>query len=132
MQTIKLLALIMIVLVLAIIALANTAPSFPMFRLINQLPGTDKLGHFLIMGTLSFFVVLAFSYKRGYWHLRRSLIVMGLLGVAIGLEELSQSLLPTRTMSLTDLLASWAGLLFFGILALGVLKILFVSLSAPK
>ena len=117
----------MIVLVLAIIILANTVPSFPIFKLVNQLPAKDKLGHFLIMGILSFFVMLAFSCKQGHWYLGRSLTIMVLLGVVIGLEELSQALVPTRTMSLTDLLASWLGLLFFGVLTLVVLKMLFVS-----
>ena len=49
--------------------------------------------------------------------IRLSLFVTLLLAIGIGLEEWSQSLFPTRTMSLIDLLASYAGVLVFAILA---------------
>ena len=48
---------------------------------------------------------------------RLVLTVSLLLSIVIGLEEWSQSLFPSRTMSLIDLGASYLGVLVFALLA---------------
>jgi len=72
-------------------------------------PDGDKLGHFLLMGSLAFGVALALP--RG-WKLRGLLILAGLLT----LEEFSQLLFARRTFDLLDLACSLAGVTVFGAL----------------
>ena len=76
------------------------------------------MGHFLLFGILSFLLnksALALLPKHN--PTRTILIVSLLLSISIGLEEWSQSLFPARTMSFTDLIASYAGMLVFAGLA---------------
>ena len=70
-------------------------------------PNGDKLGHFLLMGSLAFVVALALPER---WKLRGLLILAGLLT----LEECSQMLFPRRTFDLLDLACSLAGIAVFG------------------
>ena len=81
-------------------------------------PGGDKAGHFLLFGILSFLLnksALTLFPRRS--PARVFLTVSLLLVILIGLEEWSQSLFPSRTMSLSDLLASYAGVSLFALLA---------------
>ena len=82
-------------------------------------PGGDKAGHFILFGILSFLLnrsaVEHFAKKV---PARIVLTVSLLLAILIGLEEWSQSLFPSRTMSLTDLFASYAGVTVFALLVL--------------
>ena len=76
------------------------------------------MGHFLLFGILSFLLnnsALALLPKHN--PTRTILTVSLLLSIIIGLEEWSQSLFPARTMSFTDLIASYAGMLVFAGLA---------------
>jgi VanZ family protein len=85
---------------------------------LTDYPGGDKTGHFILFGILSFLLnksALTFLPKRT--PIRLVLTVSLLLAILIGLEEWSQSLFPARTMDLTDLLASYAGVSVFALLA---------------
>ena len=76
------------------------------------------MGHFLLFGILSFLLnksALVLLPKHN--PTRTILTVSLLLSIIIGLEEWSQSLFPARTMSFTDLIASYAGMLVFAGLA---------------
>jgi VanZ family protein len=101
------------------IVIGADAGRFP--RLLEPLydfPGGDKAGHFILFGILSFLLnksALVLFPKRT--PARLVLTVSLLLSIVIGLEEWSQSLFPTRTMSLIDLGASYAGVLVFALLA---------------
>jgi polysaccharide biosynthesis protein VpsQ len=104
--TTALFALLIVVIVVA--ANADALP-LPLERL-TKFPCGDKTGHFVLFGTLSFLVnksALILFPKRT--PARLILTVSLLLCILIGLEEWSQSLFPARTMSLNDLLASYAG-----------------------
>ena len=74
----------------------------------------DKVGHFLLMGLLSFFLnrtaLASFSS-----HKPASVILTASLSLAlfVSFEELSQQFLPTRTFSLTDLAVNYMGITFF-------------------
>jgi len=81
-------------------------------------PGGDKVGHFILFGLLSFLLnrsALSLLPKR--YPARLVLTVSLLLSILVGLEEWSQALFPSRTMSLTDLIASYAGVVSFALLA---------------
>lgn len=97
-------------LIVAIIVAANAdVLPLPLERL-TKFPGGDKTGHFVLFGILSFLLnksaLILFPQRT---PARLTLTVSLLLSILIGLEEWSQSLFPARTMSLSDLLASYAG-----------------------
>jgi VanZ family protein len=95
---------------------ANRLPDF--LERLYRFPGGDKAGHFILFGILSFLLnesALTLFPKRS--PARLILTVSLLLAIMIGLEEWSQALFPARTMSLTDLLASYSGVTLFALLA---------------
>jgi VanZ family protein len=110
--------LLFFLLIVAIILMVD-ADQFPDFvKRLYQFPGGDKAGHFILFGLLSFLLnesALTLLPKRN--PARLVLTVSLLLATLIGLEEWSQSLFPARTMSITDLLASYTGVTLFALLA---------------
>jgi VanZ family protein len=78
-------------------------------------PGVDKLGHFLLYGSLAFFAIGFFGRPR-----RTALCLASLASI----EELSQALFPARRCDPLDLLATVAGILLCAALAsaLGLTK----------
>ena len=84
-------------------------------ELLLRLPGGDKLGHFLLMGLLSFLVNLCVGLGRTGRH---SMVTVCLgLTFLVGLEELSQTWLEYRRYEVPDLVADIAGIFVFGFLA---------------
>ena len=105
-------------LIVAIILGANAGRLPRPVEQLTSFPGGDKAGHFLLFGILSFLLnKSALSLFSKQSPARLILIVSLLLAILIGLEEWSQSLFPERTMDLTDLLASYAGVTVFALLA---------------
>ena len=105
-------------LIVAIVVGADIGRFPTLLQPIYDFPGGDKVGHFILFGILSFLLnksALAFFPQRA--PTRLVLTVSLLLAIVIGLEEWSQSLFPSRTMSLFDLLASYAGVTVFALLA---------------
>ena len=105
-------------LILAIVIGANTGhlPDSP--DRIYRFPRGDKFGHLILFGLLSFLLnksALALFPKRD--PARIVLIVSLFLAILIGLEEWSQSLFPSRTMSVKDLIASYMGVFPAALLA---------------
>ncbi len=92
------------------------------FRLVRHLPGGDKTGHFLIMGTVSFLVTLAFSSARIRGRRLGAVGCVLMVGAVVTVDEFLQLLFPTRSFSLGDLLANWLGILSFGAAAWLVLR----------
>jgi VanZ family protein len=110
--------LLFCLLIVAIIVVAD-ANQFPDFiERLYQFPGGDKAGHFILFGMLSFLLnESALSLFPKPNPTRLVLTVSLLLAILIGLEEWSQALFPARTMSITDLLASYTGVTAFALLA---------------
>ena len=105
-------------LIVAIVVGANADKLPRSLDWIYYFPGGDKAGHFLLFGILSFLLnksALTLVSKRT--PARLVLTVSLLLAIMIGLEEWSQSLFPARTMSLSDLFASYTGVSVFALLA---------------
>ena len=99
---------------LLIIILADSGNLPRPIKDLYDFPYGDKVGHFLLMGLLSFFLnrtaLASFSS-----HKPASVILAVSLSLAlfVSLEELSQQFLPTRTFSLTDLAVNYMGITFF-------------------
>jgi VanZ family protein len=113
-----LVTLIFSLLIVAIVIGANMDLLPFTLRQFYDFPGGDKLGHFVLFGILSLLLnKSALSLFPKQSSVRLVLNVSLLLSIIIGLEEWSQSLFPTRTMSLTDLMASYTGVAAFALLA---------------
>ena len=114
----KYFAVVFFVFVIAVIVLADHGSLPHSIRALYDFPNGDKVGHFILFGFLTFFLTRAFlssfpSKPRGWVALSIGLI----LALFIALEEWSQQLFPTRTFDLLDLLASYAGIVAFALLA---------------
>jgi polysaccharide biosynthesis protein VpsQ len=111
-------ALVFSLFIIAVIISANTdSLPFQVRRLYN-FPGGDKAGHFILFGFLSLLLNKSAPILfPGRNPTRLILTVSLLLALLIGLEEWSQSLFPARTMSFSDLVASYAGVFTFALLA---------------
>ena len=103
------LAVTALLVIILIIISADLGILSPALVVLYRFPMGDKVGHLLLNGMLAFLVALATGLKKdGIW--------LGLLAVAITLEEFSQAVLPNRTFSLLDLAFSLLGIVVFGFL----------------
>ena len=78
-------------------------------------PGVDKVLHFLLFGTLSFFSVGWLSRYRPIY------VVLSLAGLS-ALDEFMQSVSPQRSFDLVDLACTLSGVVLFGVSAAVVLR----------
>ena len=103
--------------VVGIIVIADQAFGPQVFHWIYRIPGGDKTGHAVLMGTLAFLVNLCLNDRR--WQLgslrvqQGSLIVLALV-VA---EECSQLWIAHRTFDGLDLLSDLVGISIGGMVA---------------
>lgn len=113
----KWVTLVFIVFLISIVIIANLGLSPIVFPFIYKIPGGDKLGHFFLMGILSFLVnsALITKTKKRYskYILRGSLFIMAIVTI----EEISQIFLEYRAFSVIDLLFDYLGIILFGYLA---------------
>lgn len=93
------------------------------FGFIYDLPGRDKLFHFIGMGLLSFFMVLGFPSWATKYRIPGPLASMAAAAVLVTLEEVIQIAIPSRVFSLDDLAWSFAGVLVFGLAAAAIGRI---------
>jgi polysaccharide biosynthesis protein VpsQ len=92
-------------LVAAVIFLADNGGARWLFRWIERNPGSDKAGHFILVGALAFLLNLALAGRKV-----AGLLLGGILiGIALTLEEASQAWNPARNFDLLDLAANLAG-----------------------
>lgn len=100
-----------------IVVLADIRETQHLFLPIRKLPYGDKIGHFLLMGFLSFLVNLTLKAKSfRIWKLKYLLGSIIVLAV-VTIEEFSQIFIRGRSFDLRDLAADIAGILIFGELA---------------
>ena len=113
----KLFTMLFIGFLILIVVVANLGLGPTIFPFIYLIPGGDKIGHFLLMGLLSFLVNTLLKGTRtqilSFELLKGSIIV----GVIVTLEELSQLFLMYRAFSLIDLIFDYAGIFIFGYFA---------------
>jgi VanZ family protein len=86
-------------------------------RVVYAFPGGDKVGHFLLMGGLNFLVNMSLPVR---WAVTRPfgyLLASAAIALLVTAEELPQMLFTTRTFSVADLAADYAGIVCFGLVA---------------
>jgi VanZ family protein len=114
----KLITIFYVCFILFVIALANEGELGVLAVIVHELPYTDKMGHFILMGLLAFFINLSLKCSTiSIWNsnfLKGSIIIF----ILVTLEEVSQLLVETRTFDLMDLVADYLGIFVFGRLAL--------------
>ena len=83
----------------------------------------DKIGHFLLMGLLSYVLTRNYLASHVDFNLPRVILTVILpLAFFVTLEEFSQQFFPRRTFSLKDLASSYAGIISFAWLAIKTKK----------
>ena len=112
----KWLAFFFTLFILVVIVMADLGIIGPYLQWLSRVGG-DKVGHFVLFGLLNFLLIRAFQPQARDNRNSVALTVSLILAVLVGLEEWSQSFFPARTMSLADLLASYAGMVVFGWIA---------------
>ena len=80
------------------------------FQWIERHPGSDKVGHFVLLGTLAFSLNLALRGKSLQCGPGRLLWGSLLVAVVITFEEFSQMWVSTRQFDWGDLAANYAGI----------------------
>ena len=113
----KLITPIFIVLLIFIVLAANIGLGQSIFSFVYLIPGGDKIGHFVLMGFLSFLVNWIMKASRirilGFDLLKGTLIVLAVVTI----EEFTQIFIKFRGFSLIDLLFDYAGIILVGRLA---------------
>ncbi len=72
--------------------------------------GGDKIGHFVLIGLLTFLVNLSLSARRIELFSRSVLLGSFVVAIAVIIEELSQLFISTRSCSLSDLVFDFLGI----------------------
>ena len=106
-----------LVFVSAVVFCADRRLLSPVFRFISAHPGSDKVGHFVLIGGMAFLLNLSLDVREVRWLGVGWLLGSVLVGVVFTLEEISQIWIPSRTFDLLDLAGDYTGILFFGWLA---------------
>lgn len=99
---------------IGLIFLANQGTETGPLSRIYAVPGGDKVGHFVLMGLLSFLVNLSLRgalVRLGRWYMLKGSL---LVAMVVMLEELSQQFIESRTFSLVDLAVDFIGIWLFG------------------
>lgn len=105
---------------LGLIALADAGKLGPLDVFYSFRYG-DKVGHFILLGTLALLVDLALLQTVTRWSPQTLVLAgSGVIAVLISLEEMSQLWVPTRNPDWFDLLASYAGIVAGTLVALAL------------
>jgi hypothetical protein len=110
-------AIVIILVVILIVILADAGRLPGAITILYDFPEGDKVGHFLLMGLLSFLVAMSVSARLRLEAGRAILLVCLAVGLLVTLEEASQNFFVTRSASWGDLLSSYAGIAASGCLA---------------
>lgn len=92
-----------------VIFLANTGQSSILFSVAANIPYGDKVGHFFLIGTLTFLVTMSLKLKTISVGGFRPYLGAVIISIAVFIEELSQYFIPNRTLDMTDLFADFLG-----------------------
>lgn len=114
---IRILTVVYIFILAGIIVLADLRGTQYLLDFVGKIPYGDKIGHFILMGTLSLLVNSVLKAKTfkiwKFGYLSGSLIVLAI----VSLEEFSQMFIAGRSFDLSDLTTDYSGIFIFGELA---------------
>jgi len=114
----KWLAILFTLFILLIILFADLGFLNGPQRVMKSLPFGDKIGHFALIGTLSFLVISSLIQALPQQDPKQVAVIAGLILLFIfTVEEASQGPIRGRDASLADLSANYAGILVFSYLA---------------
>ena len=101
--------------IVAVVVMADTNRGVAVWSIIGSIPAGDKVGHFLLFGTLAYLVNALIGKYGGSraFHIKATVVV----AVIVMIEEISQIYLPHRNFDLVDLFADMAGILSFSLFA---------------
>jgi hypothetical protein len=106
-----------LLLLISIVLLAD-AGKLPWFvSVLYAFPNGDKIGHFILMGLFSLLVNLSLKARVQKFTFKYACIGVIIPTILVTIEEISQSFFINRTASWQDLACSFAGILFFGLMA---------------
>ena len=115
--SVKILTICYVIILAGIILVADRKSTAYLLDFMRWIPYGDKIGHFVLMGILSYWVNILLQLRTigfgRFRYLLGSLIVLGL----VTLEEFSQLFIGGRTFDKTDLVADFLGILIFGEIA---------------
>jgi polysaccharide biosynthesis protein VpsQ len=111
-------------LLIAMVILADRGQLPQILIRIRDFPGGDKVGHFILIGTLS--CLLNVSLRCARWRIGPLSILKGsnVVAVLATIEEFSQLAFASRSFSLSDLAANYAGIVVFGWIATMVMSLI--------
>jgi VanZ family protein len=89
-----------------IVGLADAGGARWLFDWIERTPGSDKVGHFVLIGAMAFFLNIALHARRAGPVLLGSVLVFAVFAV----EETSQLFIPRRHFDWGDLTADVLGI----------------------
>ncbi len=104
-----------------IILMANSGSQFIWW--IARFPMADKVGHFLLFGSLAFLLNMALNCRRYRLFDKEVLFGSMIVICVVALEEISQIFIATRTFDITDLMYDGMGIFLGGYLAVIALMI---------
>jgi VanZ family protein len=117
-RVIRIAAILFTIFLATVILLANFGYIRPLLRFLGTIPHGDKILHFLLVGILNFLMTTTFMQSLPSRDPKWVAVSVGLvLAMIFTVEEFSQDLFRGRTASLRDLLANYAGIVFFGVTA---------------
>ena len=102
-------AAMFVLLVASIVAAADKGALPDLISTLYSFPGGDKLGHFLLMGTMSFLINFSLGAPSPSQQLPKVVKATIVIVFLVTLEEISQLWFRTRTFSFWDLSSSYLG-----------------------
>ncbi len=112
MKFVRILTLFFFIFILWIIYIANTGNNSIFFDFVHSLPFGDKIGHFMLFGSLNFIGILSLKFKtlsfKAIKIYRATLFVV----LFVLIEEVSQNYIANRTFDFLDLTADFIGIIF--------------------
>ncbi|MEM7371508.1 MAG: VanZ family protein [Bacteroidota bacterium] len=105
----KLWAFLVLLLIITCVIIADSPYGEATFAIVRAIPYGDKIGHFMLMGLLSFTMCRAFPKPISIGSLKIPLVIFILFVLIVG-EEISQIWIDSRTFSFQDLAADILGI----------------------
>lgn len=87
---------------------------------VGHIPMGDKICHFLLIGTLTFFVNILLNMKRVNIGFKTVLLGSACVFTFISIEEASQFFLAHRNCEILDLVANYLGIYILGGMAIKI------------